>query len=220
MAIPLSKKIESVLKVISNPKEFRALLSLRHTGYLIDIGWFNAFKKGEPIDNDNHPIPWFTYPSIDFLDKRLNKKLNVFEFGSGNSSLFFAKRVNRVISVEHNKQWFNKIKTSLPGNSEIKSVESNSSDEYLLPLKTSNNKYDIIIVDGIFRNECLLNSIDHLTEYGIVILDDSERTDYTSGINFILSNNFKRIDFTGFAPGLLYSKSTSIFYRSANCLNI
>ena len=120
MAIPLRKKIESVLKFIRNPKEFRALLSLRHTGYLFDVGWFNAFRKGEPIDKNNQPIPWFTYPSIDFLDKRLNKNLNVFEFGSGNSSLFFAKRVRKVISVEHNMQWFNKIKTSLPGNSEIK----------------------------------------------------------------------------------------------------
>ena len=220
MAIPLRKKIESVLKFISNPKEFRALLSLRHTGYLIDVGWFNAFRKAEPINNTNQPIPWFTYPSIDFLNKRLNKKLNVFEFGSGNSSLFFAKRVNRVISVEHNKQWFNKIKTSLPGNSEIKSVESKSSDQYLKPLKTADEKFDIIIVDGTFRNECLINSIDHLTEDGVVILDDSERTDYTNGINFILSNNFRQIDFTGIAPGLLYTKSTSIFYKSGNCLNI
>jgi len=220
MAIPLRKKIESVFKFIRNPKEFRALLSLRHTGYLLDVGWFNAFRKEEPIDNNNQPIPWFTYPSIDFLDKRLNKNLNVFEFGSGNSSLFFAKRVRKVVSVEHNMQWFNKIKSSLPGNSEIKSVESKSSDQYLKPLKTADEKFDIIIVDGTFRNECLINSIDHLTEDGVVILDDSERTDYTNGINFILSNNFRQIDFTGIAPGLLYTKSTSIFYKSGNCLNI
>ena len=220
MAIPLSKKIESVLKFISNPKEFRALLSLRHTGYLIDVGWFNAFRKGEPIDNTNQPIPWFTYPSIEFLSERLNKKLNVFEFGSGNSSLFFAKRVRRIISVEHNREWFDKIKNSLPDNSEIQIVESNSFDQYLEPLKTIDEKFDIIIVDGIFRNECLVESINHLTENGLVILDDSERNEYNEGINYILHNNFKRLDFTGIAPGLLYTKSTSIFYKPENCLNI
>jgi len=220
MAISLSKKIKSIIQFVRNPKELRALLSLRHTGYLNDVGWFNAFRIGEPVDKNNQPIPWFTYPAIDFLAGRLNKNLKVFEFGSGNSSLFFAKRVSSITSVEHNKEWFEKIKNSLPENSVIHHVESKSSEQYLQPLIKIGRKFDIIIIDGIFRNECLINSIDYLTENGVVILDDSERTDYTSGVNFILSNNFKRVDFTGIAPGLLYSKSTSIFYKSGNCLNI
>jgi len=220
MAISLSKKIKSIIQFVRNPKELRALLSLRHTGYLNDVGWFNAFRIGEPVDKNNQPIPWFTYPAIDFLAGRLNKNLKVFEFGSGNSSLFFAKRVSSITSVEHNKEWFEKIKNSLPENSVIHHVESKSSEQYLQPFIKIGRKFDIIIIDGIFRNECLIESINFLAGESVIILDDSERVDYAEGKNFLLNKNFKRIDFNGISPGLLYQKSTSIFYRQDNCLNL
>ena len=220
MAIPLSKKIDSIIKLILHPKELRALISLRDTGYLNDIGWFNAFNSGEPVDKNNKPIPWFTYPLIDFLSNRLNKNLNVFEFGSGNSSIFFAERVKSLTSVEHNREWFKKIKGLLPSNSKLSYVESSTPDQYVEPLRLSNEQFDIIVVDGIFRNECLIESITHLSDVGVIILDDAERAEYTEGINFILSKNLKRIDFSGLAPGLLYSKSATIFYKNDNCINI
>ena len=220
MAVSLGKKIKTILELILHPKQLSALLSLKEFGYLNDVGWFNAFSLGEPVDKKNQPIPWFTYPCIDFLSQRLNKNLSVFEFGSGNSSLFFAKRVKSISSVEHNKDWFTKIKTLLPDNSKLTYVNSNSSDQYIKPLKMAREKFDVIIIDGIFRNECLFESINHLTEQGIIILDDSERNEYTDGINFVLNASFKRIDFIGIAPGLLYSKSTTIFYKPDNCLNI
>ena len=220
MAIPFREKLDTIIKLMVKPKELSALISLRYSGYLKDVGWFNSFKLGQAVDNNIQPIPWFTYPAIEFIAKRLNKNMSVFEFGSGNSTLFFAKRVNSIISVEHNSEWFAKIKTLIPINSTLIYVESNNSDQYLEPLKVRNEKSDIIIVDGIFRNECLIASVNHLTEFGIIILDDSERNEYNKGINYISSNNFKRIDFNGIAPGLLYSKTTTIFYKSDNCLNI
>jgi predicted O-methyltransferase YrrM len=220
MAVSLGKKIKTVLELIQNPKQLSALLSLKEFGYLNDVGWFNAFSLGEPVDKKNQPIPWFTYPCIDFLSQRLNKNLSVFELGSGNSTLFFATRVRNISSLEHNKEWFTKINGSLPDNSKLTYVESNSSDKYLETLKTGNEKFDIVIVDGIFRNECLLESINHLTEQGIIILDDSERNEYAEGISFVVNASFKRIDFVGIAPGLLYSKTTTIFYKSDNCLNL
>lgn len=220
MAVSLGKKIKTVLELIQNPKQLSALLSLKEFGYLNDVGWFNAFSLGEPVDKKNQPIPWFTYPCIDFLSQRLNKNLSVFELGSGNSTLFFASRVRNISSLEHNKEWFTKINGSLPDNSKLTYVESNSSDKYLETLKTGNEKFDIVIVDGIFRNECLLESINHLTEQGIIILDDSERNEYAEGISFVVNASFKRIDFVGIAPGLLYSKTTTIFYKPDNCLNL
>lgn len=220
MAVSLGKKIKSILDLVRHPKQLSALLSLKEFGYLNDVGWFNAFSLEEPVDKKKQPIPWFTYPCIDFLSQRLNINLNVFEFGSGNSTLFFAKKVKSIYSVEHNTEWFNKINTSLPDNSKLTHVESNSSDQYIEPFKMGEEKFDIIIVDGIFRNECLIESINRLTEQGIIILDDSERNDYAKGISFLVNASFKRIDFVGIAPGLLYSKTTTIFYKSDNCLNI
>jgi hypothetical protein len=51
-------------------------------------------------------------------------------------------------------------------------------------------------------------------------LDDSERDAYDEAVSFLLSNNFKKIDFWGISPGLFYKKSTTIFYKKKNCLDI
>jgi len=220
MSLPIKDKIKTIFKLIFEPSILISLLSLRAWGYLLDMGWFNSFKQAKPLDINNNPIPWFTYPAIEFLSERLNKKLNVFEFGSGNSSLFFAEKVNQIISVEHNKDWYNKISKQSPLNSKIIYAKADLSNEYLDAIKMSDQKFDIIIVDGIYRNECLIESVSYLSESGVIILDDSERQEYSEGISKVLGNKFKRVNFWGISPGYLYRKSTTIFYKNSNCINI
>ena len=102
--------------LIKEPKILSSLISLRAFGYLVDTGWFNSFKSGEPVGNNFEPLPWFTYSFIDFLTERLNNDFDVFEFGSGNSTLFFAKRIKHVTSVEHNVEWYNKLISKISDN--------------------------------------------------------------------------------------------------------
>ncbi len=211
MSLTIKEKINTILKLVSEPKVFFSLVSFRSFGYLLEIGWFNAFKQGMSLDKDNNPIPWFTYPSIEFISERLNKNLFVFEFGSGNSTLFFSERVRQVTAVEHNSDWFDKISKKVSTNSSIILTSSKNSDEYINTLQMSNQNYDIIIVDGIYRNECLVESIKHLTETGVIILDDSERDDYVEGITFLLKNGFRQINFSGIAPGIFFRKCTLNF---------
>ena len=220
MALTLKEKIKTVFNLITEPKVLSSIISLRAWGYLLDMGWFNSFKSAKPVDKEGRPIPWFTYPAIEILYNRLNEKMSVFEFGSGNSTLFFAERVNQVISVEHNKDWYDKISKQAPANSKIIYVNADHLNEYIDSLKRSNQKFDIIVVDGIYRNECLIESISYLSNRGVIILDDSERLEYSEGIDRIIKHNFKRLDFWGISPGYLYRKSTTIFYKPNNCTNI
>lgn len=81
---------------------------------LIDDGWFKSYYKKESIDKEYNPIPWNTYPFIKFIGPRLKKNLNVFEYGCGNSTLWYSKRVKSIIAVENDKDWFEKIKSQLP----------------------------------------------------------------------------------------------------------
>ncbi len=46
--------------------------------------------------------PWFTYATIDWLSANLRPNFNVFEYGCGGSTLYFAKRARKVMSVELN----------------------------------------------------------------------------------------------------------------------
>ena len=60
------------------------------------VGWFSEFKTGEPVDKNFEPLPWLTYPFIDFIIERLSKEFSVFEIGNGNSALIFLKKELRM----------------------------------------------------------------------------------------------------------------------------
>lgn len=196
------------------------ILSFNHKGYLHDIGWFKAFNSKSPVDGNGNPIPWVTYSFIDFIKGRIKKQHTVFEFGSGNSTFFYAKYAGLVVSVEHDKEWYDKIVNDKPENSEMIFCELVRGGDYCrMPVKLE-EKFDIIIVDGRDRVNCCKQAVDALTPDGVVVLDDSEREFYREGVDFLLKKGFKQLAFSGVSPGLFYEKATSIFYKPENCLGI
>ena len=84
-----------------------------------------------------------------------------------------------------------------------------------------NFNFDILVIDGGFDRFNSLNlSLPYLSEIGIVIIDNSEGYYDGNGINeygyfpmlkLMKSKNFKRIDFFGYAPGVIIPHTTSIF---------
>ena len=213
-------KIKLLFQVFSNPKRLRTLLSFNEKGYLDEIGWFKAFETQTPVDQDNNPIPWVTYSFIDFIKERLNPQLTVFEFGSGSSTYFYAKHACIVVSVEHDKEWYDKIISTKPENAEMIYCELVTNGEYCrMPVKLEET-FDVIIVDGRDRVNCCKQAVNALSESGVIVLDDSERERYNEGINFLINKGFKHLSFSGISPGLFYNKATSVFYKPDNCLNL
>lgn len=220
MAFTFKQKVKTLSKLIKEPKVLAALISQRDFGYLMEVGWFESFLSNQSLDKNKKPIPWFTYPFIDFITPRLNKTISLFEFGSGNSTLFFAERVKKTISIEHNKEWYEIVNKSKHKNVSLILTDSDSESNYLEYFNKLNESLDIIIVDGLHRNECVIKAVDKLSSSGVIILDDSERSEYKSGIEFILGKGFKHLDFWGIAPTILFKKCTTVFYKSSNCLDI
>ena len=202
------------------PAKLKALLSFGVKGYLAEIGWFNAFETRSAIDEQGNPIPWVTYSFVDFIKERISKEHSVFEFGSGNSTLFYAKYADKVVSVEHDQAWYEKIKNTKAPNSDIIYEELQPDGQYSRTALNFLQKFDIIIVDGRDRVNCCKNSLEALSEWGVLVLDDSERQEYSDAIEFVKQKGFKHLSFSGISPGLFYRKSTSVFYRPANCLDI
>ena len=167
----------------------------RDKGYLSEIGWFESFMSKTPQRSSGEKIPWTTYSFIDFIEPRLRKGLSVFEYGSGASTEFYAKKVGNVTSVEHNGIWYNKVKKrNIHGSNLILNEDNNLYSETIVKL---DSKFDIVIIDGIDRVNCCIHSPVALTKRGIIILDDSERNDYKEGIDFIKEQGFKKLDFLG-----------------------
>jgi hypothetical protein len=82
------------------------------------------------------------------------------------------------------------------------------------------SKFDVIVVDGLDRLICAEMSIAFLNEGGAVILDNSEGFWGRDGeypiIDFFNANHFSRIDFYGYAPGVILPSCTSLFFKD-NC---
>lgn len=193
---------------------------LRNFVYLKETGWWNSFRAQAPLDAENKPIPWVTYSFIDFIDTRIRNVNSLFEFGSGNSTKYYATRVGNVTALEHDRAWYDKISKDLPSNAEVVFQQLQYGGDYSKTAVSSGRTFQMIIVDGRDRVNCFTASLDALTPDGVMVLDDSERTEYAEALNRAELAGFKRIDFWGFAPGLMYKKATSVFYRSQNVLGI
>ena len=49
--------------------------------------------------------PWITFHALDWLHRTVRPSMRVAEFGSGASTLYWAKRVREVVAVEHHPKW-------------------------------------------------------------------------------------------------------------------
>jgi hypothetical protein len=203
-----------------NWRKLKALLSFGTKGYLADIGWIDSFDHQTSVDANGEPLPWVTYSFIDFIKNRITNQHQIFEYGSGSSTLFYANRAKAVVSVEHDQAWLDKISAQKPANSEIifSALEPNGAYSKM-PL-TTGKQYDIIIVDGRDRVNCCINALPALSKEGVLVLDDSERDFYRPAIDFLTKAGFRELSFSGISPGLFYYKTTSVFYRADNCLGI
>ncbi len=198
----------------------KLLLLHRREGYFVESGWINSLEKKLPVDKDDKPIPWLTYSFIEFLNGRLKSDQVIFEYGCGNSTLFYSQKVGNVTAAEHNREWYKKISKLIPSNVTLLYNELIYDGDYCRIVKRLKKKYDIIIIDGRDRVNCIKNAVPALKADGVIVLDDSEREEYREGIELLLKKGFKKIDFWGFSPGLFYNKCTTLFYRTRNCWRI
>ncbi len=200
--------------------DWYALYSLRKHGYLFEMGWFESYRRKAVVDRAGTPIPWITYPSLSFLEGRIGKDLAVFEWGSGNSTLWWADRVMRVVSCEHDKAWYEKVRNLLPTNAEVSHIPLTGGREYASAILDYVDAFDIVVIDGRDRVNCARNVLPALKPGGVIVWDNSDRSSYQDGYDFLVGSGFRRIDFFGPGPVNLYSWSTSIFYRDGNCLGL
>ena len=82
---------------------------------LAHIKYFFRWKKDMQSGEDTliRELPWMTYDAIDFLSSVCTSDMKVFEWGSGGSTLFFARHTRHVISVEHSHQWAKQLSDKL-----------------------------------------------------------------------------------------------------------
>lgn len=182
-------------------------------------GWFRSFREGRAVDRDGNPVPWLTYPAIEFLSRRVRPEMTVFEYGSGASTAWWAARVGSVHAVEHDRAWYERTSAILPANARVDHVPVDS-ESYPRSVLDTGMRFDIVVIDGRRRVECVAPAMSALTERGVIVFDNTEREQYRVGIQMAAEQRFRRIEFVGMVPIVTTKNETSILYRQANCLGI
>lgn len=201
-------------------KLLKAAKSVVSSGPLVQDGWVRSYVQGQSVDREGKPIPWITYSALDFLAERLPSVENLFEYGSGNSTHWWAARSTYVRSVEHDAEWFKKVKKEVPANVELLYRELDNGGSYENAILVDKRLYDVIVIDGRHRNKCMVASEKRIKPNGILLLDNSDRPDYQTGMQYLSKCGFRKLPFSGLCPIVNFKSQTSVFYRPHNILGI
>ena len=140
--------------------------------------------------------PWLTRRANEILESYLRPSDIGLEFGSGRSTVWFAKRLLMLTSVEHDLAWGDKVQKMLQSES-IKNVtykivrmdrdEASGSDAaYVTVVQAfARHSLDFVLVDGIYREFCALQAIERIRPGGILVIDNA---------NWYLPSNSKSPD--------------------------
>ena len=186
-------------------------------GYLQQVGWFVTRSKGRALDPDGNPIPWFTYPAIRLLEQRVRPDWRVLEFGAGMGTLWWSQRVHEVVAIEHDAAWADLIASR----SSARVLPGSASDPAgYVDKALACGTFQVVIVDGLFRQECLDAVPGLLAPGGVAILDDAQRPEYTQAVAALRQHGFKALELHGPQPVSKHPGCTALFYRRENVLDL
>ncbi|GAB1232709.1 hypothetical protein UT4_11750 [Ferrigenium sp. UT4] len=180
------------------------------------LGQWRSVKEKMAVDANGAPIPWYTYPAIEYLNSFNFKDCDVFEFGSGNSSLYWAGRARSVCSVEDNQEWFQVVSQRKLANQTV--IHRADEIGYVKSLPEQAKQFEIIVVDGNWRKGCVVEATHCLKEGGMIVLDNSDRMIEKECGKLLREQGFIQMDFSGFGPINGYCWSTSIFMKTPTLL--
>lgn len=152
-----------------------------HKSYLDSMINKNKIKRFLPYMNSEEISDLITY---------IDKDTEMLEIGCGNSTLFFSRIVKRLVSIEHTKEWGDKISNdmkliskcdwsihvvepSFPQSHSFQPAEPGQFDEYVNFISNlEKNQFDVVLVDGRDRVRCTIASIPLLKKGGVLIIHD------------------------------------------------
>ena len=177
-------------------------------------------------------VPWWTYRSIDAVEAWLvdrPRPIRVFEYGSGASTLWLAKRADEVHTVEHDPGFAALVgeRISAAGNVTMDVVPAVPTRDPVVPSAREgfagldfeayvaaiegHGEFDLVVIDGRAREACLAKAMPHLRTDGLVVFDNSARRRYRPAITAAPVTEAR---LWGLTPTLPYPDQTSLLRPS------
>jgi hypothetical protein len=175
-------------------------------------------------------VPWLSFRAIAWLRSYLRPEMDVFEYGSGGSTIFLASRVVELVSVEHDLEWYTKttrrledlglqctylLREPVAGADErFRSTDpayrEMSFEPYVKAIDACDDgTFDLVIVDGRARPACAIRAIPKVRAGGYLLLDDADRPHYGAAIEAL--SGYTRTDLRGAVPYSTTIETTSVW---------
>jgi hypothetical protein len=171
--------------------------------------------KMAAVAQGGEPLPWYTYPCIDFLRFRDFAGRSVLEFGGGQSTLWWARRAKEVVTFEGDPAWYETLRDRVPQNVNLQRVTLQTADACDSEVRSQlarlpNQKYDVVVVDGLHRFKMIDLAMEVVADDGFILVDNADAYAYWKRF---LGTDMSRVDFFGYAPGVVLPHCTSIYFR-------
>lgn len=130
-------------------------------------------------------LPWWNVAATREIEQFLAARpgARVFEWGSGASTVWLARRAGEVISVEHDADWLGKFAAQTKPFENVRLLHrSIDTASYVDAIGECSDMFDLIVVDGRQRVACLEKAKSRLAPGGAILFDDSGRSRYRAGI--------------------------------------
>ncbi len=177
-------------------------------------------------------LPWWTFDAIERVDAFLRSRggrARAFEYGAGASTLWLSRRCARVVSVEHDRQWWPPLAAHLrrldnvearcipPVPSRAPACASRRAgwsgldfSPYVRAIRQARGPFDLIVIDGRARSSCLREALGHLARGGLVVFDNADRRRYAPAI---ARSGLAIERFGGLAPAMFWPSQTALLTR-------
>ncbi len=175
----------------------------RHPGDLKLLPQWRRYLKPSPLVSR---VPWLPFAAIDNLATYVTPESRVFEFGGGGSTAWFADRGASVTTAEHDPEWAQMIRDAVP------QVDLRRVDGPDYPAAIDDDApYDIVLVDGEQRVECVRHGMAKVGRGGVLVLDDANVPQHGQAFDLLIEWPYEI--FEGLAPGKAIPGLTAFFRR-------
>ncbi len=125
-----------------------------------------------------HPdLPWLPRSMVERLAGWLRPEHRGLEWGSGRSTVWFARRVGFLLSIEHDISWYGRIMSQIKeqGISNVDYRLCQEAIDYVsIAQELPKESLDFVLVDGIARDRCAVAVLPKLKPGGILVVDNSD----------------------------------------------
>jgi len=162
-------------------------------------------------------VPWWNVAATREVEAFLATRTapRVFEYGTGASTAWLAERATEVFSVEHDAAFmahFRPLLAPFPNVTLLDRPIAHGKYDYVYAIEELGGLFDLIVVDGRHRADCLQAARRHLAPGGMILFDDSGRSRYRPAIR---ASGLRERHFHGRSFCVPYPDHTSLLLPKA-----